>query len=332
MRLRSTELARHLQGGVQGFYVISGDEILLVNECLDQLRAACRRNGCEERLVHVIERGAGFDRIQQDAAARSLFSSRRLMEIRLPSGKPGALGNRVLADLAAAGSADLVVVVICARLAREAASAPWVRAAEKQGVWVDVWPVAAAQLSGWIMARAAAAGLRMTNEAARLIAERTEGNLLAAQQEIDKLLLADDGAEIDADKVMHAVSRGTRYDVFKLAQAVGERDARRAIHILSGLRGEGAEPPLVLWALGREVQGRGGGNRYSPGSGSRAARPAGAAQLARWSTQLAQIDATIKGRRSGDPWSEFALLALDLCGRQALRFPTMAMSGSPCSP
>ena len=284
-------------------WLISGDEPLLVTEAVDSVRAAARRAGADERTVHHIERGAGWDAVRAAASSLSLFASRRLIEIRIPTGKPGPEGARVLQQLVEAGDPSLTILVVAGRLERDAQSSAWVRAIEQHGAVVTVWPVGSEKLPAWLMSRGRKLGLDLEPAAAALIAERTEGNLLAAHQELEKLQLLTGGGRVTLQSVLGDVADSARFSIYQLGQALAAADGARALRVLAGLRSEDAELPLVLWSVVRALRG--------------AARPAHPRVLER----ATRADRMAKGQMEGDAWDELALLAADFCGRPALSIP-----------
>lgn len=292
-------------------YLVSGNEPLLVGEASDLIRQRARLQGYEEREVFFIERAAGiWDAVQQSAQSRSLFSARRVLDIRLPTGKPGVAGSVVLRRIIEAAGADLLLLVVTEQLEREAASAEWVQSLQERGAWLPLWPVERARLPQWLRNRMRGAGLRATDEAIALLAERSEGNLLAARQEIDKLaLLLPAGATVGAVEVAASSADSARFDVFQLGGAVRAGDLARCLRILAGLNAEGAEPVLVLWALVRELHAR-------QKSDARARAPWG-----RLTARAARADRMAKGLLAGDVWDELTLLAAELCGQRPLPWP-----------
>ncbi len=316
MKLSLEDLPAQLQSRLLPAYLVSGDEPLRVGEAIDLIRARARAAGFGERQVFFVERAASiWDEVQQAAQALSLFSSRRLIEVRLPTGKPGVSGAAALQRLLAATGDDLLMLVVTGRLEREAQGAEWVQAVQARGAWLPVWPVERARLPQWLRQRARTLQLTLDDDSVALLAERCEGNLLAAQQELDKLaLLLPRGAHVRAGDVAASSTDSARFDVFQLAEAVRAADPARALRILSGLQAEGAEAVLVLWALLRELRGQqGGGSPARPGAASAAA--------ARLIARAARADRTAKGLSSGDPWDELLLLAVEMCGRRVLPLP-----------
>jgi DNA polymerase-3 subunit delta len=300
--------------------LVSGDEPLLVGEAADAIRAAARAAGYADRQVFFIDRSFNWDELRLAGQSLSLFAERRLFELRMPSGKPDK-GAALLAELAAESARDLIYLVITDKLDRKVSDAPWVQAIEKHGAWVPILPVDAAALPGWLRARATALHLEIDAEAAQLIVDRVEGNLLAAQQELEKLGLLANGAPIRAPLVLQSVGDSARYDVFQLAEAAAAGDAARALRVLLGLKSEGVEPTLILWALVRELRGMWQARerdrlRGAPGGAARgsgwylAANPSGRAlarlkklPLAPLLLQASHTDRAIKGLSAGDAWS-----------------------------
>ena len=254
LKLKAGQLASHLEQDLAACYLVTGDEHLLVDEALDQVRAAARARGFGARELHVAEANYDWSRVGVAGANLSLFAEKRIVEIRLPTGKPGRAGGAAIAGLTERLGQELMLVVSGPKLDRKTAATNWVKSLAKHGVHVPIWSIGVRELPGWIAVRMRRAGLRSGEEAARLIADRVEGNLLAAQQEIEKLRLLFNDGDVTAADVAHAVADNSRYDVYKLADAALAADARRALKILSGLEAEGASPVLVAWSLTRELR------------------------------------------------------------------------------
>src|SRR5580700_8556163 len=326
MRLRAEQLPAALARGLAGIYLVSGDEPLLVGEAADAIRAAARAAGAD-RQVFFIDRSFIWDELRLASQSLSLFAERRLFELRMPSGKPDK-GAALLAELAAQSAPDLTYLIITDKLDRKAGDAPWVQAVEKHGAWVTTMPVDAAALPAWLRGRAKALHIDIDPQAAQLIVERVEGNLLAAQQELEKLALLANGASIDVELVLRSVGDSARYDVFQLAQAAAAGDAERAFRVLLGLKSEGVEPTLILWALLRELRGmwqareRGRLRSAARGSGwNLAATPSPRAlsrlkklPLAPLLMQASHTDRVIRGLATGDAWSALTALTGGLAG------------------
>jgi DNA polymerase III subunit delta len=332
LRLNSAQLPAVLGRGLARIYLVSGDEPLLVGETADAIRAAARASGYADRTVFFIDRGFAWDDLRYATQSLSLFAERRLFELRMPSGKPDK-GATLLVDIAMQPPPDVVCLVLTDKLDRKTSEAPWVRAIERQGVWIPIWPVEAAALPAWLHSRARALHLEMEAAAAGLIIDRVEGNLLAAKQELEKLALLANGEPISAQLVLRVVADSARYDVFQLAQAAAAGDAQRALRVLLGLKSEGVEPTLILWALARELRGlwqareRDRLRSQSPVAGwNQAAKPTpralsriGEMPLARLLRQAGQTDRIIKGVARGDPWTAIIELTASMAG--ALQAP-----------
>jgi DNA polymerase III subunit delta len=326
LRLNSDQLPVALARGLAPIYLISGDEPLLVGETVDAIRAAARAVGFTDRTVFFIDRSFAWDDLRHATSALSLFAERRLFELRMPGGKPDK-GATLLVEIATQPPPDAVCVIVTGKLDKKAAEAPWVRGVERRGVWVPIWPVGAAALPAWLRTRARALHVQIEARAAELIVDRVEGNLLAAQQELEKLALLANGKPISPQLVLSAVGDSARYNVFQLAEAAAAGDARRALRVLLGLKNEGVEPTLILWALVRELRGLwqarerdrlGVGSpavawnqaaHLSPRALSRSGMP-----LARLIRQASHTDRIIKGLVRGDAWTALIGLTGGLAG------------------
>jgi DNA polymerase-3 subunit delta len=308
MKLTLDSLPAQLSQRLLPTYLVSGDDPLRTGEACDLIRARARAAGFEERQVFFIERAASiWAEAEQSAQSLSLFSARRIVEIRLPTGKAGVSGGAALQRLVAASGDDLLLLVITGQLERDTQSADWVRAVESRGGWLNVQPLSRAQLPAWLRQRSRAAGLDLAEDAAMLLADRCEGNLLAARQEIDKLaLLLPPGARADAADVAASSTESARYDVGQLGDAIRRSDPARALRILGGLAAEGAEPPLVLWILLRELRSQAGARGRAP-----------VTRLVARAVRADRLAKHVAGA-TGDAWDELMLLAVELCGVRTL--------------
>lgn len=253
MRTSPDALPSGLSRGLRSAYLVTGSEPLLIAEACDAVRAAARARGHADREVHFLERGFDWDALLADAANLSLFATRRLIELRIGP-TPDAESQKALAGLAARPPEDTVLLV-AGELERKTLATAWVKAFEEHGVLVIAQPVERPALPGWIRERLGRRGVTIEPAAAELLADRVEGNLLAAQQEIERIALLMPGARLDAGQVAELVADSARYDVFELAAAAFSGQPGRALRILAGLRAEGREPPLVLWALLNDLRG-----------------------------------------------------------------------------
>jgi DNA polymerase III subunit delta len=327
LRLNSDQLPAALARGLAPVYLVSGDEPLLVGEAADAIRAAARKAGYADRQVFFIDRSFSWDGLRSASQSLSLFAERRLFELRMPSGKPDK-GAAQLAQLAELPPPDVVCVIVTDKLDKKITDSPWVRAVEKHGVWVPISPVATGALPGWLRARAKALQVEIEPAAAQLIVDRVEGNLLAAKQELEKLSLLADGAPISSELVLRSVGDSARYDVFQLAEAAAAGDAQRAMHVLLGLKSEGVEPTLILWALLRELRGmwqarerdrlrsnvRGSGWNLAAQPSAKALARLRKLPLAGLLIQASRADRILKGLAAGDAWSAITGLTGALSG------------------
>lgn len=309
--------------------LLAGSETLLVLEAADAVRARARESGCSERQVLDADKRFDWDDLAREGASMSLFSTRRLIDLRLPGGRAGKAGGAALADWARNPPADTILLITCDTWSKKHELA-WVKAIDKSGWFVPFWPIRAEQMSGWVAARMRQRGLDADASAARLLVDRTEGNLLAASQEIDKLLMLGVSGRLDAAKLGSLVADSARFDVFKLADAALAGDSRRALRMLRGLRSEGAEPVMMMGWLVRQIESAMRLARASDFNAQarkegiwdaqkfRAAlRRVDADQWSRCLQHAAHIDRMSKGRADGDVWREMDNLILAIADPSA---------------
>lgn len=348
-KLRFEQLSAALKKSLSPIYLVSGDEPLLVQEACDSIRNAARTAGFSERELYHNEPGMDWGQILSSANSLSLFAERKLIELRLGSGKPGDKGGKVLLEYAAAPAADTLLLIAAPKLDGSTQRAKWFKAIEKAGCLVQIWPVTAAQLPRWIGQRLQQAGLKADSQAVEVLASKVEGNLLAASQEIEKLklLVAEDGL-ISAEMMSSAVADSARYDVFGLVDKALHGDARAAVKNLHGLRGEGTDATVILWALAREIRTL-WRVAHACAQGQNfdwAAKQAGVwdkrkalvktalrrlklPQLQLLLRKANAIDKAIKGMSMAQPWDELLDLTLNLSGTVSLspRVQRLALSG-----
>ncbi len=261
MQIRADQIASHLQKGLRPIYTVWGDEPLLAQEAGDAIRAAARAAGCTERQVHTVA-GAHFDwsGLLGASQALSLFADRQLIEIRIPSGKPGKDGSDALQRYCQHLNDDVITLVQLPKLDRQQQSSAWFTALDAAGVTLRVDPIDRKALPQWIAQRLAAQGQRVQGGEAgqrtlAFFADRVEGNLLAAHQEIQKLGLLYGAGELTFEQIEAAVLNVARYDVFKLGEAVLAGQVGRALRVLEGLQAEGEAAVLVHWTLAEDIRG-----------------------------------------------------------------------------
>ena len=260
MQLRADQLSQHLARGLRPLYTVWGDEPLLAQEAGDAIRAAARAAGCSERQVHTVS-GAHFDwsSLLGASQAMSLFAERQLIEIRIPGGKPGKEGSEALQRYCEQLSDDIVTLVQLPRLDRTQQNSGWFGALDAAGVTVRVDPVERKALPQWIAQRLNQQGQRVQGgedgqRTLAFFADRVEGNLLAAHQEIQKLGLLYPAGELSFEQIEAAVLNVARYDVFKLGEAVLAGQVARALRMLEGLQAEGEAAVLVHWTLAEDIR------------------------------------------------------------------------------
>lgn len=253
MRLRPDQLSQQLNQPLQPIYIVSGDETLLVQESCDAIRRCCRKQGFNREVLNV-EQGFDWSDLAASASAMSLFSDKKLIELRMPSGKPGDAGGKALTAYAADPSPDNVLLIICKKLESSSTKTKWYKSIDAAGASIQCWPIDAKQLPRWISQRLSQAGLQADSNAIEMLAERVEGNLLAAIQEIEKLKLFAIGNIIDKDTIAEAVANNARYDVFGLVDRALEGNTAASLRILQGLKAEGTDATVILWALSRELR------------------------------------------------------------------------------
>ena len=334
MQVRAEDLHAHLQRGVAPLYVIHGDEPLLAIEAGDVIRSAARTAGAAEREVFVVEPGFKWDAFLGANANMGLFGDRKLVDLRIPSGKPGVEGGKALEAYAANPSPDNVTLITLPRLDRAAQSSAWFVALSGAGVTVAVYPVERDALPAWIAARMKRHAQRASRETLAFLADHCEGNLLAAAQEIEKLGLLLPEGELAHDAVEQAIANVARYDVFQLSEAWLAGDAPRVLRILRSLQAEGDAPVPAIWQLVEDVHAiaavhtmvRSGtpmsaairnarvwGKRQ--GALERAVGRVAPASLPALLLALAKLDALSKGLGQGDTWDALADVALHVCGK-----------------
>jgi DNA polymerase-3 subunit delta len=336
MQLAPAQLAAHLKQGLQTLYVLVGDEPLAHRECLDAIRQAARLQGFDERNSLMVERGFNWQQIASYGASISLFASRRLLEINVPNGKPGVEGGKALQALASQPLSDTSVMIILPKLEREAKNSAWFSALEKQAVLINLEEVPASQLPKWIGTRLAQQGQQASPATLEFLAHQVEGNLLAANQEVQKLALLHPAGELSDEAVRQAVLNVSRYDAFQLGEAVLAGDSARTVRILQGLQDEGENAVAVMnplmWVLRpllriKQAELRGENVMQAMTSArifgerqalvKRALSRLSLRQLEAALQKLADIDKTAKGVMQGDAWLEISRLCFGLAGVRA---------------
>ena len=329
MKLTLEDLPRHLNKGLQPLYVIHGPAMLLAIEAADAIRAAARNDGCSEREVLIADSGFKWAELRNSKQSMSLFSTRKLLDLRIPSGKPGVEGAQALQEYCQQLNADTVTLISLPRLDGTTMKSKWFSTLAEQGVVIAADEIPLNELPAWLAVRLQRQNQSADTDTLAFLAQRVEGNLLAAKQEIQKLALLFPEGPLSFEQVKDAVMDVARYDVFKLSEAMLSGDAARFVHILEGLRAEGTATVLILWALAEDIRTMAKVSRAMQQSGNlsgalrdarvwgvkqklveRAARRFSPAFAERALRQAALIDKLVKGLRSGDVWDELMQLGV----------------------
>ena len=329
MSITCEDLPRHLTSGLKPLYVVYGDALLLAIEAADSIRAAARAAGYTERETFIAEQYFKWGELRNSAQSLSLFASRKVVDLRIPSGKPGVEGGQALQDYCTNLSPDVLTLISLPKLDWTTQKSQWFATLERHGVMVTADDIPRSALPRWIAGRLKQQEQTAESTTLEFLADRCEGNLLAAFQEIQKLALLFPAGQLSFEQVKDAVMDVARYDIFKLSEAMLSGNATRFAHILDGLRAEGTATVLVLWAMSEDIRMLGkvlqavqrGGNlgnalrdmrirKDKQGLIEHAARRLKFPFIERAIQQAARLDKTIKGLRQGDVWDELLQLGL----------------------
>ncbi|WP_286236776.1 DNA polymerase III subunit delta [Neptuniibacter halophilus] len=333
MKLRPEQLSGHLKKGLAPVYLITGDEPLLSEESSDLLRHSLQQQGFSEREVLHVDGSFSWEYLLECANALSLFAEKKIIELRLGSSKLNKKSSEILQQYLSNPAPDNILLITADKLDGSAKKSAWFKAIDNSGVIVEIWPVESNQLPNWIRQRAAQIELQLDDEAIQLLCDRIEGNLLAAKQELSKLSLLFPGQRVSAEDVVDAVSDSSRYDIYGLADAALQGLSGRCCKILQVLRQDGTEPPVVLWALSKELrslaaiqQAQNNGQSFDAvcqreriwGKRKPLARTAAQRikpeQINQALQQCAEVDKIVKGLASGDAWLLLTSISLTLSG------------------
>jgi DNA polymerase III subunit delta len=324
MPARIADLSKLLAASdLKPVWLIAGAEHLVVMEAADRLRARTRELGYAEREIHDVDNRFNWNDLAMSGAAMSLFATRRVIELRMPTGKPGKEGSAAISAWCADPPPDTLLLITAQEWSKSHEGA-WYSAVDRAGVAMPVWPMKREEMPAWISARMQSRGLKATRDAIELLAERIEGNLLAAAQEVDKLSLLVGDAVLDIDTLEASVADDARFDAFRLTDAAIGGDALRALRMVEGLRAEGGEAiPLLGWLLNqlrvlyRLASAAGNLNQAFRTERiwdakqplfKRALKAGDAAHWERCIVQAGHIDRIAKGRADGDVWREIERL------------------------
>lgn len=338
MKLSSSDLEAHLSRGLRPLYTVIADDVLLGEEALTLLRARARAQGCTERVVLTVEGGFDWESVAAAGRSMSLFASKRLLELRIPNGKPGREGAKRLQELAARPPEDTVTLVALPAIDWRARKSAWITALQEGGVLVEAITPPREALPAWLAARLARNGQQADAETLEFLADRVEGNLMAAAQEVEKLALAWPAGRLSAEQVRGAVLDVSRHDPSALGLALIAGERERVVRMIDGLRAEGAPLPLLMWSVAqelrrvvaaREVLARGGGHasamreaaafREREAPMRRALERIDLRRARRGLRLAAEIDRAAKGLGRRDPWVLLTELALRMSAAPAPR-------------
>jgi DNA polymerase-3 subunit delta len=322
MQVRPADLSGHLRGSLAPAYLICGDETLLVEEACDAVLHTARSQGFGERSILFAEGSFSWNDVIQDAASMSLFAEKRVVDVRVPGGKLDREASEAVRRYAGHPSADTLLMVRMRRLEKGQSTSAWYTAMDKLGVVVPVWPVDVRELPRWLSARLKQAGLSLDKDALALLAERVEGNLLAAVQEIEKLKLAGLDAPVTVEALMSVLEDAARYDAFELIDATLAGDARRVARMVPSLRQEGVNLLAILGALTSQLRRIVDGG-YMPPQRKRVVsafleRIGSAAAIERVLAECCLVDAQTKGQIPGDAWLSLEDVLLRLAGARPM--------------
>lgn len=338
MKLQFPQLAAHLKQGLAPVYFLSGDEPFQIQEAADAVRAAALQAGFTERQVMHAEPGFDWSQLAAEASSLSLFAEKRMLDLRMPSAKPGREGGAALKAYCEQLPEDTLLLIQAGKLEAQARNTAWVKALDKAGIMIQVWPLNAQQTQQWVDRRLRRAGFQPDREAVQVLATRVEGNLLAASQEIEKLKLLIEPGRLTVEQVIEAVTDSARYNAFELADTALQGNTAQAARILRSLEEEGVYPAQILWALARDIRlltdyvellAMGENPQLALQSvwGARqkllqhAAQRLSLAGCRELLGQCAQLDAVIKGQAAGNSWDGLLQLVSGLSGKPL--FPQM---------
>ena len=336
MKLSPQNLAGHLQKSLAPIYLLTGDEPLQMMEAGDAIRKAAAAQGYTERQVLTLEPGFDWSQLMGEAAAMSLFAERKLIELRMPTGKPGREGGKALREYAANPPEDNILLIHSGKLDKGSRNSAWVKALDKAGASIQIWDLDPAATLRFVVDRLRKAGFTPDHDAARLLTERVEGNLLAAVQEIEKLTLIREPGALNLEAISAAVADSARYDPFELIDAALMGNSHRCIKILRGLQGEGVHEVQILWAITRDVRILSDYSslqaaRQDPSAAlksiwgqrkSMVARAGNRHSAATWARILGcciELDKLNKGLRKGNVWDELLQLLLWIAGEPVIQ-------------
>jgi DNA polymerase-3 subunit delta len=254
VRLKPAQLRSHLEAPLKPVYLVTGDEPLLIQEAVDEIRSTARQQGFEERQVFHADQKFDWQALLEEAGSLSLFATKKIIELKLPNGKPGVVGSKKLVEFLESAPDDTVLIIESGKIDRNALNSKWCKSLDNKGAIIQVWPIKPEETLGFMRQRAHKLKLNIEHDALQLLSSRLEGNPLAAKQELDKLLLLHGTNPISVGMIFEEVKDSARYDAYDLSKAMLQIRTHDAVNILHHLKAEGAQPLGVLWPLARDVR------------------------------------------------------------------------------
>jgi len=330
MNVRPDQLENNLKKKICPVYLISGDEPLQQMECADRIRACAREQGYTEREIIDVDAKFEWQNFTEQAASLSLFASQRVLDVRIPSAKPGRQGSAALKQYLDNVPDDIVLLITSGKLDSGSKNSAWFKAIDNNGIVVQCWPIGPDQLPAWVEQRFRLRDMEAEREVVDYVCEHVEGNLLAAAQEIDKLRLIVGAGKINFDDVRDAITENSRFSVFELVDCALRGNRKRVIKVLDSLRAEGVEPIMVTWALAKDIRLLASVAANSASAEHTLSRsgvwknrmPLFTASLSRHTEKsfqsllkrCASVDGMSKGFKPGNVWDELRIVCYRLAG------------------
>ncbi|VAW96946.1 DNA polymerase III delta subunit [hydrothermal vent metagenome] len=332
MNISLQQLSGNLNQHLMNVYYVAGDEPLQKEEAVKLIRQAAVNSGFTERVVLDVDKKFDWGLLLAESQSMSLFGDKRLIELRMPQTKPGDKGSKAIVSFMAECPDDVMLLIVSGKLDKPQLKSKWFKAIDAKGVCIQIWPIDKAQLPRWVTQRMAALKMQASPDALELLCDRVEGNLLAAEQALEKLFLLNGEGEVDMEAVRDLVADSARYNVFQLVDSSLNGEASQSVKILDGLQGEGVDPVIIVWALAREIRSLVSMSlamneqsleqvikvfhvwqkRQNCIKSALSRHKARQWQLFLW--QLSELDKLNKGLKTGNIWHELIQLVLKIAG------------------
>ncbi len=333
MNISLQQLSGNLGQKLMNVYYVTGDEPLQKEQAVKAIRQAAVNNGFSERVVLDVDNKFDWGLLLAESQSMSLFGDKRLIELRMLQTKPGAEGSKALIAFMAECPDDVMLLIVSGKLEKQQHKSKWFKAIDAKGVCIQIWPIDKAQLPRWVTQRMLTLKMQPTPDALALLCDRVEGNLLAAEQALEKLFLLNGEGEVDSDAVRDLVADSSRYNVFQLIDGCLNGEASQSVKMLDGLQGEGVDPVIIVWAFTREIRTLVSMSlavseqpleqvirsfhvwqkRQNCVKSALSRHKAHQWQLFLW--QLSELDKLNKGLKTGNIWHELIQLVLKIAGK-----------------